>query len=350
MRLTIGRPRIVVVAIAAVAAITAAAFGATLAEATAPAANGRIVFVRHQLGHEGQWTELFTVGANGTSARKVTRTPSGYRDGLPDWAPGGSRIVFQRCAPNGGTCLIWSVRPDGSGLKRLSPPCRMGSAPSVCPDDSAPVYAPAGDRIAFVRTTGVPAGSGTGPAAVVVADSRLRRPRTVVGRAFGGRPYRVAWSPNGRQLAFAAVNDLGANAQPRGGRGLFVVDVDGTGLRRVTPWALRAGDRPDWSPDGSRIVFRSQSDRLGGIGADLYTVRPDGSDLRRLTRVKPGNRVFPGSYSPDGRWVVLATSNDATDPTGTLPDLFVVRTDGTGATRVMRSPTLEESPDWGPRR
>jgi len=129
-----------------------------------------------------------------------------------------------------------------------------------------------------------------------------------------------------------------------------VVGVDGAGLRRVTPWALMAGDRPDWSPDGTRILFRTGSNREGGFGANLYTVRPDGKGLQQVTHNKPSHRVLAGSYSPDGTSIVFSTTDGATDPTLGLPDIFVIRADGTGMRPVTRSQSWDASPDWGPRR
>ena len=126
--------------------------------------------------------------------------------------------------------------------------------------------------------------------------------------------------------------------------------VNGTGVRRLTPWALQAGGRPDWSPDGRRILFHSYSNRLGGVGADLYTVRPDGTGLTRLTHAQDSVRVLDGSYSPDGASIVFSTTALATNPALNTPDLAVMRADGTGVRPVTSSPGWDASPDWGPQR
>lgn len=148
------------------------------------------------------------------------------------------------------------------------------------------------------------------------------------------------FSPDGRRLVFERSNSW--LARPRGGSALFVVNIDGTGLRQITPWRLGAGDGADWSPDGRRVVFRAP--RFEFAGSDLYTIGADGQGLRRLTRFAPSMEVLSSSYSPDGRSVVFSRTGH-----GGLPDLFTIRADGTGLRQLTRTTTWDSAPDWGPR-
>ena len=280
-------------ALVAVGLVVGIAGAATIAGAGVPAKNGRIAFARLGLGTGVQASEIFATNGDGSGEQRVTQPPAGYKDDLPSWSPDGSRITFQRCASTGGACLVWSVNADGSGPERLSPACQT---PGACADDRSPVYSPDGRHIAFVRTTG--------KTRLMVAGSKLGHARALAGLAsFGGSPYSVAWSPNAGQLVFASVGSDGRRA-------VYVAAANGTHPKRVTPWTLEAGGRPDWSPNGKRILFRSYSNRLGGFGVNLYTVRPDGTGLVQLTHFPSSDRVFAGPYSPDGAHVVLATSAD----------------------------------------
>ncbi len=203
------------------------------------------------------------------------------------------------------------------------------------------------ERIAAIRFTGVPG--------IAIGDDNLRHVHELF--PFGSRPPKpdidaVVWSPDGKQLAFSVHNVNGTHYRPIGGRAVFVIDTDGNGLRRVTPWRLNAGGlgELDWSPDGSRILFHSiaqfSDDPYLSTG-DLYAIRPDGTGLRRLTHFPAGTGVQLGSYSPDGTQIVFATTNDATTGYRTaFPDVFVMRADGTGSEPVTRTRNWEGTPSW----
>ena len=118
-------------------------------------------------------------------------------------------------------------------------------------------------------------------------------------------------------------------------------------MHPITKPGLRPGGRPDWAPDGSRILFRTHpGDDPSGIGSNLYTIRPDGTGLHQLTHISPVAHVLEGSYSPDGTSIVFETSQGATG--GVHTDVFVMNADGGGMHPITHTKEFEGNADWGP--
>jgi Tol biopolymer transport system component len=340
-------------ALAAVAAVAVVGATAAAAWATAPGRNGKIAFRRHV--PRDYAFAVFTANPDGSAARRITHPARLVKDLEPDWSPDGRRIVFQRSDPNGcgprcETDEIFVVDGDGSGLRRLAydEPGKgcwngRGGAGGVC--RGVPAWSPDGGRIAFqcevLRTGDDP---GFGRICVMGADGSSVRelPQTPATGVVDGGPQ---WSPDGRRIAFHRfVHGEGGAARVA----VFVMNADGSGGRRLTPWALR-GAQADWSPDGRRILFTSNHDGGGNVSANLYTVRPDGTGLRRLTHAHGGNvQHLSASFSPDGKWITFGR-RPGTGGRG-QPDVFVMRADGTRARNVTRSSVWDSGVDWGPRR
>ena len=103
----------------------------------------------------------------------------------------------------------------------------------------------------------------------------------------------------------------------------------------------------------ARLVARRQTILFGthpgddpsGYGSNLYTIRPDGSGLRQITHFAAGERLLEGSYSPDGRYIVFATSHGAAG--GSFPDLSVMNADATHVRRLTKTMNFETEADWG---
>ena len=79
---------------------------------------------------------------------------------------------------------------------------------------------------------------------------------------------------------------------------------------------------PAWSPDGRRIAFRSIG--IGRVNSDLYVVNADGSGLRRLTRNAAKLRWF--AWSPDGRTIAFLRNGE----------VYIVKADGSGERRLTQ--------------
>ena len=107
---------------------------------------------------------------------------------------------------------------------------------------------------------------------------------------------------------------------------------------------------PQWSPKGDRIAFVSNRD--GDF--EIYTIKPDGTDLRRLTH-SPGNDSHC-VWSPDGEWIVFSSARmgykDERPLSERLPqpygELFVMRADGSAVRQLTDNQWEDATPAWMP--
>ncbi|UCH10803.1 MAG: PD40 domain-containing protein, partial [Fidelibacterota bacterium] len=147
------------------------------------------------------------------------------------------------------------------------------------------------------------------------------------------------FSPDGRRLILNARLIEGEEEYH-----VYTVNLDGTDIRRIN--SLGSDACSYYFPDNQRLIFTSTRDNRhlpGGdysdpadypTGAELYTCRPDGSDLRRLTR----NELYEAevSISPDGEWVLFGRSIEG------RMDLWRMRPDGSDEFRITDTPDDQE--------
>jgi Tol biopolymer transport system component len=296
--------------------------GQTPAGATAPGANGRIAYSRFA----GQHADIVSANPDGTGVVKLTSGPAGTFDLNPDWSPDGTRIAFERDA--GASQAIFIMNADGSDLRQITF--------DAFPGDMDPAWSPDGTRIAVERFDSVAgrdgiyimSADGSHPIQVTQSDALL------------GENVEPQWAPDGTKLVFEAATDTKGHA-------LFTVNLDGSGVRRLTPWRIDAV-HPDWSPDGRSIVFEApdRDDAPPGTSANIYTIRADGSHLTAVTRFQGGAvNAVNAAWAPDGRKIVFVQI-PGSGPFG-YADIFTMNGDGSEIRQVTTSTLFDFRPDWG---
>ena len=352
------RPRIALAAAAAGLALCAGGALAT-AHAAVPGANGPIAFERFSTKREDDRTAQIFVRAPSGAVRQITHFPGGAFN--PAWSPDGTRIAFNRWfvaqkLPD----QLLTMNADGSAARPLVTGCTAAD----CLADDSPAWSPDGTQIAFVRYYKPLVDDTPSAADLMVVPAAGGAPRVL--RHFAGDPLpnQAAWSPDGTRLVFALATRKVANKHTDELEALNVLVVATGAMTQITPLALGASD-PDWSPDGSQILFNSQ----GGHSPFAYVVRPDGSGLRQITRrtrvfslIASDPKIalvaqFQPSWSPDGRRIVFTNepkpcagrhrNSCSRDPKDQQPqNLFVMNADGTGVRQLTRSPRFEGQPAW----
>ena len=244
------------------------------------------------------------------------------------WTHDGSQIVFDK-----GTALYLG-EVDGSRLRQVVegsseisiggylPPLRVSLSANLSPDGSRIVYATCrsetGEWVNYeIGTSNI---DGTEP-------RRLTR-----NRYFDHLPV---WSPDGNRIAF--VSDRPPSGGSGAGERLYTMAADGSDVRNIAPSLRLDLYPPAWSPDGQRIAFVVYEP--GGPRPAIYTVRPDGSDLMRISEA-----LSSPSWSPDGEWIAFTKSHD--DGMG----LYAIAADGSDSrlVAVVQGESGSWSPSWSP--
>jgi serine/threonine protein kinase/sugar lactone lactonase YvrE len=306
-----------------------------------------IAFLR--MGPGSPRADVMLVSASGGEPRKVARCTSPEAALRPlAWHPDGKDVLLRAGYKDG--IILWRI-PVGPEPGKPFTPCD-----DRCMDE-APTLAPNGSAFAFVRRDGIHYSVCT-----VKADGS--------GQACTPTPSRIvglAWTANSHSILYAAPTGLWRVPLRSGKFGTAVRIAEGrfeglagdTAGRRfaftriysdLNIWRMRTdGSRqerliassgedsePDYSPDGRRILFRS--DRHGSL--ELYTANSDGSAPVRLTSI--GGLVGSARWSPDGRSIAFET----TSPAAKYVNVYLVPTSGGAAQRITDDGAGYMAPAW----
>ena len=302
-------------------------------------------------------SRIWVEDADGGNARDLFPESSDNRS-IVDVSSSGDAMVFT--APtqiNGqpiGASHLAELGPGGNVISTsvISNIVLDDGCVGVCAEDNAFTFSPDGTHLAYVRASR----KGEEDYGTVIAIRDVATGHVVeldATRAGGTDGYNgpPVWSPDGRQLLFTreSIGDHALSATAT-----FVVDADGSDLRQLVDTNLFARDA-SWSPDGSTIAFTSAIPWLGvdsftgkrenfNEDSDVYTVRADGSDLRRLTNFAP-TRVDRGApvqvgghvegWTRDGRivFIVLRWAGEG-DSTNLPPEVWIMGPDGENARQL----------------
>lgn len=277
-------------------------------------------------------SQIATVDPGGENIRRLTDFKAGAREGA--WAPNGGRIVFGRQYRDGRPGTLFTMRPGGESLRRVSSGCR-----GQCLEDFEPAWSNDGREIVFDRAFG-PIVNDTASRVDLMLVRRNGTDVSVLER-FGNRtkrrlePHNADFSPDDSMLAFTLL-DVSSAA---GDSAIFTYDLETGDLDRVTPWRLGAGNA-DWSRDGRRILFNSHYASQGS--SNLYTISPEGSAMRRLTHSSGSRSAFAPTWSPSNHRVAFTVVSR-----NVPPHVVTMRVGGDDWHRVTTGSRPGVVLDWG---
>ncbi len=192
--------------------------------------------------------------------------------------------------PEAGTIAFWRAQKDRCAVFTIGPDGtdlrRITRWESFADCGAPPTWSPDGTRLAFYAR---------GAVWIMSSDGTQRRRLASASYPESGGPG-PSWAPDGRRLAFGRNPDAHRLASA-----IYTVRVDGTGLRRLTP--ERFAEAPAWSPNGTRIAFKSDVTNEG----ELFVMRPDGTHRLRLTQNDDIEESLV--WSPDGGKLAFLTTN-----------------------------------------
>jgi Tol biopolymer transport system component len=206
---------------------------------------------------DGKWITFSHGTSESTSDFELDATrPDGAsrhrlagKDGRVTWSPDSRRLVIDTILDG-----LWIVGADGAGLRRLTPaPAYADRTQPRTHDrsDGSPEWSPHGDSIVFDRFDGV---AGAPHVSIwIVSAASGRQHRVSPPNISGGTP---AWSPDGRLISFVgSVGSASGKESVCSRSAVYTVRPDGSELRRISPTVGSSSGQTAWSPDGRYVAF-----------------------------------------------------------------------------------------------
>jgi TolB protein len=281
----------------------------TVSSGDAP--TGHIVFTCQIYKYQAA-EQICIMNADGTGYRRLT-TEDNLRHFYPSLSPDGRRVLYSAFRQEN-AYEIYSYQLSDGSVDRLTN--RSGVL-------TAPEYSPDGQRITYTRWA---------PNSEKYQIMIMERNGNDQHNIPGIEGWDPTWSPDGKHILFASSRN--------GPVQLFEIRDDGKNIHQISNLPSIRG-RSDWSPDGQYIVTYSGEP----WHRELYIMNADGSQSRQLTPTG-GNSQGP-SFSPDSKWVAFTAYFDKYgDDHGC--EIYIIRRDGTDLRRLTDNDYCDYQPRWGP--
>jgi dipeptidyl aminopeptidase/acylaminoacyl peptidase len=299
-----------------VVSVLGVAAGARPAHAAFPGVNGRIVFTSIAWWWDAS-ADVWSMNADGSAPVNLTNHPA--YDVAPTFSPDGSRIAF--ASDRDGDQEIYVMDADGSDPTRVT---------TAAGNDSDPAFSADGSRIAFTSDR-----DGNRELYVIGVDGTDETRLT----ASAADEADAAFSADGTRLAYSSDQDGDAE--------IYVMAPDGSDPVRLTDNAA-SDAQPSFSPDSLSLAFTS--DRDGGI-RQVFVMNRDGSAQVKVTDDAAFRYGSAPTFSPDGSRIAFRSDSYCPPGYGCAAILTggirVRNRDGSGETHLGYDDGSNYEPDWG---
>ncbi|MSR64499.1 MAG: DUF5050 domain-containing protein [Verrucomicrobiae bacterium] len=223
-------------------------------------------------------------------------------------------IVFQTSRNGAGE--VYSMNPDGSNLKNLTQNSAQETMPMLSKDGTKIVFdSDRGHYGSYDIWTMNADGSGL----FNVTKTNLT----------GAAVWAPALSPDNSRIVYMGPGVTGYN--------LWLVNADGSNAKMLSQTA-GSDTFPNWSPDGSKILFSSYRD--DSAAEEVYMMNANGSNVVRLT-TSTGRDIYP-VFSPDGTKIAFTSQRDGNR------EVYLMNADGTGQTNLTKNAASDQAPYFSP--
>lgn len=264
---------------------------------------------------------IYTVQVDGSNLHAIT--PFEYDSDTPSWSSDGQWIYFS--ANREGNFDIYRMRWDGTDIIRLTSDARDEFWPRISPNGLKIVYGVKLGEDNFQLFMMNPDGS----SAQNISNSQMNEERP-------------SWSPDSRWIVFMYCRGPNSPADLR--CEIYRMNADGTDEHNITNTTF-SEIWPAISPDGTTIAFVANvrsyvSDAVSNI--DIFLANSDGTNVRPVTTSLAVD-TNP-SWSPDGSRIIFKSARDDTSET----DIWLISASGQGLFRLTSLPGNETYPAWQP--
>jgi len=300
---------------------------------------------------------IWTFKTDGSSVNPLTSITNSNTDATsPVWSPDGETIAFASdqaldgtdAENTNGTSNIWLMNGDGSNIQSLTEITADNA------ESESPQWSPDGSQILFLSNKaldGSNAANTNNACNVWVMNSDGSGQQALTSLTGSGLSdcSNAIWSPDGSQILYSSARALdGSNAvNANTTLNIWVMNADGSNDTLLTNYEALAADNllGEWSPNGTRIVYRSAGalDSTDTANSNetfnIWIMDSDGTDKEPLTSLTANAAdCFDPTFSPDGTKLAYFSprKTDGTDA-GTSPvnyNVWIINADGTGNAAV----------------